>query len=303
MRSAKQVSKYVNKKEMSVKRVAAYCRVSTKHEEQRLSLKGQEEYYRSKISKNPLWELVGIYSDKASGRSRKGRKQFELLMSDCHDGKIDIILVKSISRFGRNTLETINALNELKLLSINVIFEIEKLELFGKHSDLMITIYAALYQNESELRSFNIKWGIERSFRRIDSKYLSRSCFGYHQGTEGELLIELEEAEIIKNLYKFYLEGKSLRELAIWLEKNEVKSPRGKYKWSAETINKILSNEKYTGNVLLQKTYVEDYLKGKQIINLGQKAKYYILNSHEAIISKEDFEKVQEEKRRRRFIK
>ena len=207
MRLVKKVNKFLDTEETFIKRVAAYCRVSTKHEEQLFSLKTQEEYYRSEISKNPLWKFAGIYSDKASGRSRKVRKQFELMMSDCHDGKIDIILVKSISRFGRNTLEIIMALNELKILGVNVFFEIEKLNLFGKQSEQMITIYAALYQNESEQRSFDIKWGIERSFGRIDSKYLSRICFGYHQGSDGELLILDKKLSIIfqilmKQLYR-----------------------------------------------------------------------------------------------------
>ena len=119
------------------------------------------------IRKGVGWEFVGIYSDIASGRSQKTRKQFELLMSDCRSGKVDIILVKSISRFGRNTLETLKTLNELKTMVINVIFEIEKIDLFSKHSSLMTTIYAALYQNESENRSINIKWGIERSFEKL----------------------------------------------------------------------------------------------------------------------------------------
>ncbi len=303
MRSVKGDLNFIYKKESLIKRVAAYCRVSTKHEEQMFSLKAQEDYYKAEISKNPLWKFVGIYSDKVSERSRKAREQFELMISDCHERKIDIILVKSISRFGRNTLDTINALNELKTLGVNVIFEIEKLNSFCKQSALMITIYAALYQNESEQKSFDIKWGIERSFGSINSKYSNRICFGYRQDTSGKLRIELNEAEIIKKIFQFYLEGKSLRQLAYWLEESGVKTPRDSYKWSAETINKMLSNEKYTGNVLLQKTYVEDYLNGKQIFNLGQKAKYYISNCHEAIISKNDFEKVQEEKKRRRFVK
>jgi len=152
VRSVKNINNYTDNKCSIKKRVAAYCRVSTEHKDQLSSLRAQEEYYKYKINKNPLWDFAGIYSDKASGRSRTTRNQFNLLMLDCHNRKIDIILTKSINRFGRNTLETLVALKELKLLGVNVIFEMEKIHLFNRHSDLIITLYAALYQSESELK-------------------------------------------------------------------------------------------------------------------------------------------------------
>ena len=155
-------------------RVAAYCRVSSQYDQQMRSFDFQKEYYEDKIKNYPGWELAGIYEDKNSGRTIGKRKQFMQMISDCREGNIDIILTKSMSRFGRNTLETIIVMNELKELGVDVHFEIENLQLLQKKSDLMLTIYAAIYQEESEQKSFNIKWGIKRSFESVDSKYHNR---------------------------------------------------------------------------------------------------------------------------------
>lgn len=280
-------------------RVAAYCRVSTDNVGQAESLSFHEHYYEKLIRNNINWRLVSIYVDCATGRNRVKRPQFNKMILDCSDGKIDLIITKSISRFGRNTVEVLKVCKELKVMGVDVYFEIEKINLFKQHSDLMLTIFASLYQNESEEKSFNIKWGIQRSFEKLYSKYYIRVCYGYEKGETNALIIKEDEAEIIRVIYNLYLEGNSLRQIIKELQKHEILSPRGNKKWSAECITKILSNEKYTGNIILGKTYVKNFFDGKQVKNTGQEKRFFISNSHPAIISKSSFDEVQQEKIRR----
>lgn len=265
-------------------RVAAYCRVSTKHDEQQSSLAAQESYYDTYIENHMNWELAGIYVDQGTGRNMLKRNQFQQMLTDCRQGKIDLILTKSITRFGRNTLDVLNCFRELKQLGVDAYFEIEKLFLSNPRSELLMTVLTAISQEESRQKSQNIRWGIKRSFENEDTKYKHRKCFGYCHDQDGRLVVDSAKAEIVRLIYDLRLEGWSLRRIANELTTRGIKSPRESQRWSPETLNKILANEKYTGNVLLQKTVVKDFLNGKQYRNRGQENQYPIIDSHQAII-------------------
>ncbi len=275
-------------------RVAAYCRVSTKREEQESSLKIQIEHFRNLIADNPEWSNVGIYAEQASGLKFKSRTEFQKMMRKCRRGKIDLILMKSISRFGRNTLDVLIALRELRRLGVDVYFESQELWLhqLGDDAEMVFTMLSAFAQNESESMSRNIQWGIRRGFQAGTSGYAQFACFGYRQDENGNLVIHEEEAEIVRRIFQMRAAGHSLGRISDWLFENEISTPRGKARWSSEAIRKLLKNEKYVGDVLLQKTYVEDVLTGKQIKNDGEKSMVRISNHHPAIILKDLFEKV-----------
>lgn len=279
-------------------RVAVYCRVSCNSDEQKNSLQAQQEYYGKAVIKNENCLLVGIYADIASGVNKKKRIQFNKLIKDCKKGKIDIIVTKSISRFARNTLDFLEVISMLKELNVDVYFENEKILLSKERNEFMMTTYAAIAQEESMIKSRSIKWGLENSFNSGNSKIAQRKCYGY-TNDNGDLVVSSKQACIVKEIYKMYLEGLSLSSIVKMLYQKGVKSPTGKERWTVSAIDKILSNEKYVGNVLLQKTYVSDVLKHSQIKNNGEKAKYLYENSHEGIIDKETFDLVQIEKAKR----
>ena len=266
------------------KKVAAYCRVSTAQEIQHHSLDAQQQYYEKLIRNQPGWTFVGIYADQASGRNNTRMQAFQQMMDDCRNGKIDLILVKSISRMGRNTVQFLQACDELNRLGVEVFFEVERLYISNPKAVQLLTIHASVYQNESESKSYAVTWGIRTRFADGSSGFVNRPCYGYRQNDEGGLVPIPEEAEIVRCIFECRRQGMSLRKIASMLEGMDVKSPRGNSKWSIETIRKILNNEKYYGNVLLQKTYISDYFTGKQSENKGQLKKYLIENNHKAIV-------------------
>lgn len=282
-----------------VLRVAAYCRVSTDHDEQLGSLSYQQKYYQELIESTTGWQTAGIYTDCISGRNITKRPQFCQLLADCRSGLINTIITKSISRFGRNTLDVLIICKELKALNVDVFFEIEKLKLSEQHSDLLLSILAALHQNESEEKSRNIRWGIQRSFESTDCKYQNRICYGYRQGESGRLVIVEKDAEIVREIFRLYLDGNSIREVIGEFSNRNIFSPNGHAKWGVECIRKILCNEKYTGNIMLGKTIISNFLSGKKVRNVGQANKYLVTNCHPAIISQAQFDRVQDEKKRR----
>lgn len=279
-------------------RVAVYCRVSNNSEEQRNSLITQQEYYNNVISKNNDCILVGIYSDIGSGVNKKKRVQFNKLIKDCRRGKIDIIVTKSISRFARNTLDFLEIIRLLKKLDVDIYFENEKIRLSKERNEFMLTTYASIAQEESMVKSRSIEWGMERSFSSGNSKMAQRKCYGY-TNNNGVLDINPEQAHIVRGIYKMYIDGSSLSGIVKELYLRDIKSPTGKDRWTTSAIDKILSNEKYVGNVVLQKTYVSDVLKCRQSKNKGEMAKYLYENNHEGIIDKEVFDLVQSEKEKR----
>lgn len=276
--------------------VAAYCRVSTAYEEQQTSLDSQIQYYTDHINSHEGWVLAGIYSEQASGTRFDNRTEFNRMMKDCRAGKIDYIITKSISRFGRNTLPFLQSFNELIGMGITIYFEMERLDSSDWRMLKIIAAAAAVAQNESESKSANIKWGIQRSFEKGHVKLDHTNFLGYTKDENGKLVIVEEEAEIVRLIFDLYLKGSGCRKIKYYLEKNDIKTVTGKAEWSTATIDRILSNEKYAGTVLSQKTYVENCLTHKQVKNNGELPMYLMENNHEAIISKETFKEVQRRK-------
>lgn len=278
---------------MSKIRVAAYCRVSTDHPEQESSLTAQVEHYRKYITSHPDWELADIYAEFASGTNLKKRAKFKRLLRDCSKGKIDMILTKSMSRFGRNTVDTVSAARELFGLGVMVIFEAEGINNFDKEVRINMEMYAAYAQEESRSMSENIKFGIRQRMR--DGKVcLNHTRFlGYDKDENGNLIVVESEAKVVRKIFELYLSGFGARKIKRYLEENGIKTVTGKSEWSTSTIDRMLSNEKYMGNVLMQKTFTEDFMTGKRKKNEGEIAMYLIENNHKGIISKEVFERVQ----------
>ena len=276
-------------------RVAAYCRVSTRHEEQRHSLEAQIAYYTNFIKRNPNWKFVAVYSDVASGVRTTNRPGYQKLMKDCHKRKADLILVKSLSRFGRAALETIRQVRKLKRMNIGIYIEIGGLNTLNL-SDSMIDQLAALAQAESHFRSENIKFGIHHRMRSGKTVLNHTQFLGYTKGPDGILQIVPEEAEIVRKIFELYIQGNGVRKIKRYLEEHGIKTVTGKSEWSTSTIDRMLSNEKYVGEVRMQKTFTADFLTGRREKNMGQLDSYLVENAHEPIIDQETFELVQRKK-------
>lgn len=276
--------------ELRCLRVAAYCRVSTELEEQTSSIELQERHYTQMISANPNWENAGIFSERTTGLNLKERPEFRRMINKCQKKKIDLFLTKSISRFGRNTLDMLQVLQDLRNSGVEVYFEQEKIWLNEQRIQVLLTACCALAQAESEDMSRNIKWGIKRGFQSGTSGYAEFVCFGYKRGSDGKLAIGEPDAKTVRKIFEMRANGQSLGAISDWLYKNNIASPTGKVRWSRETISKLLRNEKYTGDVLLQKTFVEDLFSGKQIKNRGKLEKFLIHEHHPAIVSRKMFE-------------
>lgn len=271
--------------------VAAYCRVSTDREEQDSSIELQELRYRQMIEENPNWENAGVFSERATGLNLQERSAFQAMIRQCREEKINLILTKSISRFGRNTLDILRVLQELRELNVDVFFEKEDLWLHERDLQIVLTAYCAFAQAESEDMSRNIRWGIKRSFQSGTSGYADFVCFGYKRGDEGRLAIDEPDAKIVRRIFEMRADGSSLGTISDWLYENKIPSPAGKDRWSRETISKLLKNEKYTGDVMLQKTFVKDLFSGKQIKNNGELERYLIQEHHPAIVNRELFDR------------
>ena len=276
-------------------RVAAYCRVSTRHEEQRHSLEAQIAYYTNFIKRNPNWKFVAVYSDVASGVRTTNRPGYQKLMKDCHKRKADLILVKSLSRFCRYALETIRQVRKLKRMNIGIYIEIGGLNTLNL-SDSMIDQLAALAQAESHFRSENIKFGIHHRMRSGKTVLNHTQFLGYTKGPDGILQIVPEEAEIVRKIFELYIQGNGVRKIKRYLEEHGIKTVTGKSEWSTSTIDRMLSNEKYVGEVRMQKTFTADFLTGRREKNMGQLDSYLVENAHEPIIDQETFELVQRKK-------
>ena len=281
-------------------RVAAYCRVSTEEEEQASSYEAQCQYYTDKIMSNKEWTMAGIFADEGiSGTSTKKRTEFLRMIRQCKQKKIDLILTKSIQRFARNTLDCINYTRILRQLGIGVLFEKENINSLPPDSEFMITMYGAIAQSESESISGNIRRGRQMHAKVGTLKVPCYRLYGYEKDTEGKFRVIPEQAEIVRELYKRYESGASLRNLQDWLEENQIKTVLGESKWTTTSIKSILTNEKYCGNVLLQKTFRTDVISKKVIKNVGQMAQYYMPDHHEAIVSREQYNAVKAEMARR----
>ena len=283
------------------RRVAAYARVSTDSDEQLSSYEAQVDFYTRHIKSNPEWEFAGVYTDEGiSGTNTKKREGFNRMISDAMDGKIDLILTKSISRFARNTVDTLTTIRKLKEKKVEVYFEKENIYTLDAKGEVMITIMSSLAQEESRSISENVTWGIRKSMANGKFSLAYKHFLGYEKGEDGFPKIVEEEAEIVREIYRLFLEGQTIRMIADYLTKQGVPTPRGKEKWCVSTIMSILTNEKYKGDALLQKTYTADFLTKNIKKNYGEVPQYYIQNSHPAIIDPETFELVQQEIERRR---
>ena len=281
-------------------KVAAYCRVSTKQDEQLNSYEVQKQYYTEKINSEPKWCLAGIYADKGiTGTSTKNRNEFNKMIRDCKKGKIDRIITKSISRFARNTLDCLKYVRMLKEINVDIFFEEQGLHSTDPGAEFYITIYGSIAQSESENISANVRWGKEQAAKEGKVIFSYQSFLGYRQGSDGQPEIVQEEAEIIKIIYNRFLKGDSLKTIADSLTSQNIPTPMKKENWSSSTIKSILSNEKYMGDALINKTYTVDFLSKKVKTNNGERPKYYVENNHPAIIDKNTFNKVQEELARR----
>lgn len=259
-------------------------------------------YYTDYIERNPNWEFVAVYSDIASGVHTANRPGYRQLMEDCAKGKIDLILVKSLSRFGRDALETIRQARKLKRMNIGIYIEIGGLNTLNV-SDSMIDQLAALDQAESHFRSENIKFGIRHRMRSGKTVLNHTQFLGYTKGPDGVLQIVPEEAEIVRKIFDLYIQGNGVRKIKRYLEEHGIKTVTGKSEWSTSTIDRMLSNEKYVGEVLMQKTYSSDFLTGKREKNQGQLDTYLVENAHDPIISREIFYLVQQMKEKIKWQK
>jgi DNA invertase Pin-like site-specific DNA recombinase len=254
--------------------------------EQLKSLSSQVSALTRLVAANPKWLLVDVYIDIASSKTGSSRKEFTRMLQNCKSHDIEIVLTKSISRFGRDTVEILDALNQLKNLGVRVIFEQEVLDTADTDNDLMISIIESIAQAENESRSENIKWGIKQRAAQGTSKLYNRKCYGYYNDEDGNLAINESEAKNVRLIYNLYLQGKSVLGIVKELERLGIKSPTGKDKWSKRTIDVMLSNEKYIGNV--------------RLLDDGKHSSYYLVeDNNPAIISKETFQAVQIEKQHR----
>ena len=285
-----------------LKKMAAYCRVSTDQAEQLSSYEAQVNYYTNYINGNSEYEFAGIYADEGlSGTSTKKREQFNKMIEDCKAGKIDVIITKSISRFSRNTLDCLNFVRMLKELGIGVIFEKENIFTLDSKGEVLLSILSSLAQDESRSISENSTWGIRRRFEQGKLHVNHNKFLGYDKDANGSLVINAKQAKTVRRIFQEFLDGKSANGIAKELEHDGIPNWNGKPKWYDGSIKKMLSNEKYKGEALLQKTYTVDFLTKKRAENTGQVPQYYVSESHPAIVEKEIWEAVQLEMERRQL--
>ena len=284
-----------------VLKVAAYARVSTDKEDQFNSLTNQREYFESYIKSNGDWEFVEVYFDEGiTGTQTKKRKGFNRMINDCKNGKIDLILTKEVSRFARNTVDSLTTIRLLKENNVECYFEKENIWTFDGKGELLLTIMSSISQEEARSISENVTWGHRKRFADGKVSVAYSRFLGYDKGPDGKMVVNPEQAEIVKLIYRLFLEGMTPHTIAIHLTEKGIKTPGGKDKWNATTIRRILTNEKYKGDALLQKEFTVDFLTKKTKKNCGEIPMYYIEDDHEAIIDPAVFDMVQQEMERRK---
>jgi site-specific DNA recombinase len=285
-------------------RVAAYCRVSTDDEEQLTSYENQIEHYTEEIQRNPEWKLVDIFADEGiSGVNAKKREEFKRMIDMCHEHKIDRIITKSITRFARNVLDSIRYVRELKSIGVSIFFEKENIDTGEMTSEMMIALYSVFAQAESESISNNVKMGKRFGYKLGKVPMMYENILGYRKGEDGQAKIIPEEAEIIITIFTKFLEGYSYRGISKYLMEKGYQTKRGNREWSISSVQRILRNEKYKGDVLVQKTYIVDLFEKKAAKNTGELPMYLIKNHHTPIIEPTVFDMVQVEMARRNSLK
>jgi len=277
---------------INTRRVGAYCRVSTLLESQQMSLETQMIGFRQKIERTPGWKLAGIYADEGiTGTSMKKRKEFRRMLQDAQDGKIDTIITKSISRFARNTLDCLKCVDDLKKIGVNVYFEKEQIDTATASGEMLLTILSAFAQEESRNISENLKWGIRKRYEMGQSRW--SALYGYRLNEQGEAVIEPKEGEIVRTIFNLYREGTPLPAIVVKLNALDIPSPRGS-KWTETTVQGILKNERYAGDMILQKWVSVDFKTHECIRNDGKEVPTYkIVNNHVPIIDRRTFDQVQ----------
>ncbi|MFQ7244202.1 MAG: recombinase family protein [[Eubacterium] siraeum] len=286
--------------EKKKRRTAAYARVSTDSEEQLTSYNAQVDHYTKYIKGRDDWEFVAVYTDEGiTGTNTKHREGFKRMVQDALDGKIDLIVTKSVSRFARNTVDSLTTVRQLKEKGVEIYFEKENIWTLDSKGELLITIMSSLAQEESRSISENCTWGQRKRFADGKVTVPFKRFLGYDRGPDGNLVLNPEEAVIIRRIYSMFLQGMSPYGIATKLTAEGIKSPGGKDKWNAGAVRSILTNEKYKGDALLQKSYTVDFLTKKKKQNEGEIPQYYVEGNHEAIITPAQFELVQQELARR----
>ena len=274
------------------KQVAAYARVSSGKDAMLHSLAQQVSYYSDLIRKEPGWAFAGVYADEACTGTKEARPEFQRLLADCRDGAVDMVITKSISRFARNTVTLLKTVRELKAMGIDVYFEEQRIHTMSADGELMLTILASYAQEESKSVSDNMKWRIRKSFAEGELMCLS-TMLGYRISKKNGIEIDPDQAEIVRAIYARVLHGDTLNSIARWLNRNEHFGALGG-KWNASRVRDLVINEKYTGNALLQKAFVNNHIDKKQVRNNGELPQYYVTDTHPAIIDQETFDAAQE---------
>lgn len=282
------------------RKVAAYARVSTDQDYQETSFREQVNFYTKYIKGNADWVYAGMYTDKGiSGLQKNNRTGFNRMINDATHGKIDLILTKSVSRFARNTLDSISTIRKLRDNNVVVYFEKENIWTDDSKCELLLTIMSSLAQEESRSISTNVQWGYQKKFKCGEGVISYKNTLGFDKDDDGNYIIINEEAKIIRKIFDLYIKSYSYKEISDYLKNNKINSPKGNTDWSKATIRSIISNEKYCGDALLQKTFTPDYIKKKCVINNGEVPQYYITDHHKGIVSKETFALTYRERERR----
>lgn len=290
----------INRSKYQQLRVAAYCRVSTEQEEQQSSYQVQIAYYTDLINRKKEWSLVRIFADEGiSGTQTKNRTEFKRMIRMCKNKKIDLVITKSISRFARNTVDCLEYVRQLKDLGIGVIFEKENINTLTMTSEFMIALYGSFAQAESESISKNVSWGKEKAYREGKVQFQYKHLLGYKRGDDGEPEIVPDEAETVRLIFKLFLDGYSMKEIAITLKSLGKPNKYGEVEWRSNTISRILQNEKYVGDALLQKTFTVDCITHKIVKNHGERPMYLVTDHHDPIVDRDTFNRVQQELARR----
>ena len=302
---------YANKKEVEVipatvdidsidhpiTMVAAYCRVSTLEDAQAGSFERQIQHFREMIENTEGWKNVVIYADEGvSGTNMKKRPEFQRMIQDCKDGKIDLIVTKSVSRFARNTRDCLEVVRVLKGLSppVGVFFEDVNLNTIEAKNEFTLGVMSLVAQGESEAKSAAITWSVIERFKNGVPIISTNNLLGYDKDKFGKLIVVEEEAEVVRYIYNCYLDGQTVKQIAEALTEAHIPTVKGREVWNSGTVRNILKNEKYCGDVIMQKTFTVDCFSHKTVINRGQKPKYRLTDDHEAIVSRKVWDKVQE---------
>ena len=299
-----QKSILVDKEKYHQKRVAAYCRVSTDSEEQLTSYQNQVRVYTEMIAANKEWEFAGLYADEGiSGTRADKRPEFQRMIRDCQNGKIDYIITKSVSRFARNTVECLEYVRSLKAQGIGIFFEEQNIDTLKNESELYLVIYAGFAQSESESISKHITWTYRKKFEEGKVSFQYKNFLGYRKGADSQPEVVPEEAAIVERIYEMFLAGQPVKVIAQTLQAEKIEILGKNLSFSKNMIMNILRNEKYCGDCILQKTVTVDCISKTRKVNQGEAPMYIVENNHPAIISREVFNRVQEELIRRQALR